>query len=65
MFEAANALGTSGVSLNTTDLLSPIGKVILVVLMLTGRVGPITLVIGILQQKERNIKYAEAQIHLG
>ncbi len=65
MFETVNALGTSGISLNTTDLLNPFGKIILIVLMIAGRVGPITLVIGILRQKERSVKYADAQIHLG
>ncbi|MBG9985208.1 TrkH family potassium uptake protein [Aerococcaceae bacterium DSM 111022] len=65
MFETVNALGTSGISLNTTDLLNPFGKIILVILMLAGRVGPITLVIGLLQKKERKVKYADAQIHLG
>lgn len=61
MFETINALGTSGVTLNTTDLLNSFGKIVLVILMLAGRVGPITLVVGILQQKEQPIKYAETQ----
>ncbi len=42
LFEAASALGTVGLSTGITALLTPIGKLILVLLMFIGRVGPLT-----------------------
>lgn len=65
LFEAVNAIGTSGISLNTTQLLHPIGKIILVVLMLAGRIGPITLILGLFKRTDQHIHYADTTIHLG
>lgn len=42
LFEAASALGTVGLSTGITAQLTPIGKLILVLLMFIGRVGPLT-----------------------
>ena len=42
LFEAASALGTVGLSTGITAQLTPIGKLILVLLMYIGRVGPLT-----------------------
>ena len=42
MFEAASALGTVGLSTGITAQLTPIGKLILILLMFIGRVGPLT-----------------------
>ena len=42
LFEAASALGTVGLSTGLTSQLTPIGKLILVLLMFIGRVGPLT-----------------------
>lgn len=52
-FEAVSALATVGLSLNVTPLLSPIGKVVMIVLMYTGRVGVMS--VGISLQKKQNI----------
>ncbi|MCF7920139.1 MAG: hypothetical protein K9N06_09540 [Candidatus Cloacimonetes bacterium] len=41
-FEAASALGTVGLSTGITSSLSPFGKLIIIVLMFIGRIGPIT-----------------------
>jgi trk system potassium uptake protein TrkH len=43
MFEAASALGTVGLSTGVTPTLTGIGKVIIIVVMLVGRLGPLTL----------------------
>jgi len=42
-FEVFSALGTVGLSLGLTPLLSPLGRIIIVVLMFIGRLGPLTL----------------------
>ena len=42
LFEAASALGTVGLSTGITAQLTPIGKLILILLMFIGRVGPLT-----------------------
>ena len=42
MFEAASAFNTVGLSTGTTDDLSPPGRLLTIVLMFIGRVGPLT-----------------------
>jgi Trk-type K+ transport system membrane component len=42
LFECISALGTVGLSTGITPLLSDPGKIVLIVLMLVGRLGPIT-----------------------
>lgn len=41
VFEAQSALGTVGLSMNATPELSPAGRVLIVLLMFVGRVGPL------------------------
>jgi trk system potassium uptake protein TrkH len=41
LFESASALGTVGLSTGITAQLTPIGKLILIVLMFIGRLGPL------------------------
>lgn len=55
-FECVSALGTVGSSLNTTPLLSDAGKFLIACLMFIGRIGLITLMLGIIKRK-KNIKY--------
>jgi trk system potassium uptake protein TrkH len=43
LFEAASGLGTVGLSMGITGEVTTFGKVVLIVLMFAGRVGPITL----------------------
>lgn len=64
-FEAASALATVGVSMNITDQLSVNGRLIIMLLMFLGRVGPITVLLSILQKKQKNIQYAECEIIIG
>lgn len=44
LFECISAFATVGLSANLTPLMPPIGKIVLMVLMFCGRVGPITVV---------------------
>lgn len=43
MFEAASALGTVGLTTGITPLLTTAGKLIIIIVMLIGRLGPLTL----------------------
>lgn len=43
MFESASALGTVGLTMGVTPTLTTAGKIIIIVVMLIGRLGPLTL----------------------
>jgi trk system potassium uptake protein TrkH len=43
IFEATSALGTVGLSTGATGLLDEIGKIIIIIAMFCGRIGPVTL----------------------
>lgn len=45
LFEVVSALGTVGLSMNTTGQLDGIGKIVIMLAMFAGRVGPLTLFI--------------------
>ena len=66
MFEAMSALATVGLSTGLTPTLSEGGKIVLMLGMFIGRLGPITLVYA-LQNKLRQDRYrfAEATIRIG
>ena len=54
-FEAVSAFGTVGLSLGITSNLSAIGKIIISLLMIIGRLGPITITIALFKnKKEKN-----------
>jgi trk system potassium uptake protein TrkH len=43
IFEATSAIGTVGLSTGATPLLDEIGKIIIMIAMFVGRIGPMTL----------------------
>ena len=53
-----------GLTLNTTNKLSLLGKIIIIILMYIGRVGPITISIVIFNKHNKNkkINYPECDI---
>ena len=55
-FEVVSAFGTVGLSLNITSSLSIVGKIIVSMLMIIGRLGPITISIALFKKnnKEKN-----------
>ncbi|MBG9986572.1 TrkH family potassium uptake protein [Facklamia sp. DSM 111018] len=65
LFETISAMGTLGVSLDVTEHLNYFGKMIILFLTLAGRVGPITVLLAILQKKNTEIHYSEANILIG
>ncbi|MGD9690728.1 MAG: TrkH family potassium uptake protein [Phycisphaerales bacterium] len=53
VFEAASAIGTVGLSMGITGSLTPAGKVVVMLLMFAGRLGPLTLGLAFLKQEGR------------
>lgn len=66
LFEAVSAFGTVGLSTGVTPTLSTPGKLILMVLMFVGRLGPITIALAITGEKREELfTYPEENIMVG
>lgn len=66
MFEAASALGTVGLSTGVTPSLTGVGKVIIIVVMLIGRLGPLTLLAALtFDLKSARYNYPDEAIMVG
>lgn len=65
-FEAASALGTVGLSAGVTATLTEASKILLVLLMLVGRLGPLTVVYALVPKAEpRSIEFPRAEVYVG
>jgi trk system potassium uptake protein len=65
-FETISAFGTVGLSTGITSQMSDIGKVVLILLMYLGRIGPMTFAIALIErQKESPIRYPEEEVVIG
>ncbi len=65
-FEVVSAFGTVGLSLGITTQLSPYSKIIICILMLTGRIGIITMLLAIIPKvKEYNYEYPTEYVITG
>ena len=67
LFEVVSAVSTCGYSLGLTARLNGVGQAIMVVLMFSGRLGPLTLMIAFAQRRRRRqrVGYPEARLLLG
>jgi len=65
LFEATSAMGTVGLSTGITPFLSAFGKLCLSVLMLIGRVGPLTVALALREVKKINVEYPTTEISVG
>jgi len=66
LFEVVSALATTGLTIGGTAMLDEIGKVIIMVCMFAGRVGPLTLFMLLNTRDQTSAwKYPETQIDLG
>lgn len=68
VYEAVSAFGTVGLTLGLTTRLTPIGKVIIVITMYIGRVGPLTFALAIAHRQlnaNNAIRYPEDKIIVG
>lgn len=65
LFEAASAFCTVGLSSGATSELTPAGRVIIIVCMYCGRIGPLTLVLAIGRRHVQKFEYPEESIMIG
>lgn len=66
LYEATSAIGTAGLSTGVTQRLSGIGKVIIIIMMYIGRIGPFTLAFALTNNKKKTgIRYPEGRILIG
>ncbi|MFZ3579700.1 TrkH family potassium uptake protein [Virgibacillus sp. DJP39] len=65
VFEAVSAFGTVGLSMGLTDDLTSIGKIIIMIIMIIGKVGPLTLAFSLAKQKNVRVRYAREDILTG
>lgn len=66
IFEAFSAFGTVGLSMGFTSSLNVAGKVIIILLMYLGRIGPLTILYALAQRVvKKRINYLEENISIG
>lgn len=66
LYEATSAFATVGLTLGITTKLTSIGKVVILLTMYAGRVGPLTLAMAFARRlKSNSIKYPEGKILVG
>jgi len=66
LFEVASAFGTVGLSTGITPILSSFGKMLIMITMLVGRIGPLTLALAFtMRQKKVFYRYPEEKVMVG
>jgi len=66
LFEVTSAFGTVGLSTGITSILSPLGKVLIMVTMLVGRIGPLTLALAMATRENRIFyRYPQEKLMVG
>jgi len=65
IFEAVSAIGTVGLTLGVTGKLIMTSKVVIIMMMFIGRVGPVLIFSIMVKNDDRNKKYAEENILIG
>ena len=65
LFEQISAFGTVGLSTGLTDKLSDIGRLWITATMFMGRLGPLTVAMGVLPSMHKQVKYPESRIMIG
>lgn len=66
LFEVTSAFGTVGLSMGLTAELSPLGKIIIIIIMFIGRLGPLTLAFALSQKNNKQkYRYAEERVLIG
>jgi trk system potassium uptake protein TrkH len=64
-FEAVSAFGTVGLSRGVTPNLSYAGQGVIILLMLIGRVGPLTLAFTLANVRHERVQYPSGQVSVG
>jgi trk system potassium uptake protein len=64
-FEAISAVGTVGLSMGATPELNALGKLLIILVIFIGRIGPLALALTLGQVKPGRLDYPEAKIMVG
>ena len=66
LFETVSAFATVGLSTGITEDLSTIGRIIIVMTMYAGRIGPLTIALILAQREETSpYRYAQERVKIG
>ncbi len=65
VFEVVTAISTTGTSTELITTLSMPSRILLLILMFAGRLGPLTLIYSLATQTRSRIRYAETEIQVG
>jgi trk system potassium uptake protein TrkH len=65
IFEQISAFGTVGLSTGLTDKLSTWGRLWITATMFVGRLGPLTIALGLLPARPLHVTYPEARVMIG
>ncbi len=65
MFEAVSAFNTVGLSMGVTSTLPDVDRVLIIVLMFSGRVGPLVLAAALTRAATRGFRYAHEDVMIG
>jgi trk system potassium uptake protein TrkH len=65
IFELVSAFGTVGLSAGLTPKLSDVSKLVVIIMMFVGRIGPLTLALAIKHGERVNYKYPSERIMIG
>ncbi|MBU5488759.1 TrkH family potassium uptake protein [Clostridium sp. MSJ-8] len=67
LYEATSAFGTVGITTGVTQRLDVIGKIVIIISMYIGRVGPLTIIFALTKKKKKKIsyKYPEGKLLIG
>jgi trk system potassium uptake protein TrkH len=66
LFESVSAFGTVGLSNGLTPALSTVGRLIIIVVMFFGRLGPLTVTLALVQrQKVTGFRYPKETVRIG
>jgi len=66
LFETFSAFGTVGLSTGITPFLSTAGKIIIIITMFVGRLGPLALTLALIQrQQPSSYRYPEENVRIG
>jgi trk system potassium uptake protein len=66
VFETFSAFGTVGLTTGITPTLSVLGRILIIITMFVGRLGPITLTLALIQQRPQvNYRYPQESVRIG
>lgn len=65
IFEVVSAFGTVGLSMGITADLSPIGKLVIILVMFFGKLGPLNLAFSLAKPKQDKIRYPVSDVLTG